>query len=105
MSLTALMQSSSWHRAELGDVAGGRRGSYTGLWPQARARGGTHRWHARRGGAPLYLQGRVRLPRLVATLDEPEVQNQVPGGPQGRHGPDERPGRMLDHRARGPAGG
>ena len=43
-------------------------------------------------GSPIYLQGRVHLPRLVAALDESEVQNQVSGGPQGRHGPDERPG-------------
>ena len=53
---------------------------------------------------PICLQGRVRVPRLVAALDESEVRHHVSGGSQGRHVSDERPGRNLDHRARGPAG-
>jgi tetratricopeptide (TPR) repeat protein len=37
---------------------------------------------------------------------KPEVRHQVPRRPQGRHGPDQRPGRVLDHsEGRSSAGG
>src|SRR5215213_384256 len=47
------------------------------------------------------FQAGLRLPHLVATLDEPEVRHQVP---QGRHGPYERPGRVLEPCEGGPVG-
>jgi hypothetical protein len=56
------------------------------------------------GRATGLLQESLVLAQEVGI--KPEVRHQVPRRPQGRHGPDQRPGRVLDHsEGRSSAGG